>query len=338
MDIDQYKLIVFCTVAETTSITKAAKILCLTQPAVSIHISTLECIIEAKLINRDQFGSDRLTITGEALYRQAKEILRMHAFARRDIAGINCPGKVDIRIGAFNSFENHILPGIVTDFNKRRPGVKLSITAGDGKWITNLLLAGDIDIGIIDDIPVKKRLLAEPLMSNELYVIVPPQHPWAELKTVTIGAVAKRPLILGEEGAGIGRTVRNFFASNGISRCDLDIALVLTSPIARLDAVESGLGISFASMWEIRTEVKYKRLVPLAIGEGNPTSRSYLVTPKNAPQSRVIKEFIDYLKSYPYERKCHSVGVDAGIQLSKKQCVQANPSGYDSDKALSIQT
>ena len=81
---DDHKLKVFCTVAETKSFSRASEIIRLTQPAVSLQIQALEEIYETKLFDRSS-STVTLTPAGEILYRYAKEILNLYAQADKDI-------------------------------------------------------------------------------------------------------------------------------------------------------------------------------------------------------------------------------------------------------------
>ena len=73
---EDHKLKVFCTVAETRSFSKASEIIHLTQPAVSLQIQALEELYETKLFDRSS-SNVTLTKAGEVLYKYAKNILSL---------------------------------------------------------------------------------------------------------------------------------------------------------------------------------------------------------------------------------------------------------------------
>jgi len=78
MGMEDHKLRVFCTVAETRSFSKASEIIHLTQPAVSLQIQALEEQFETKLFDRSS-NTVSLTPAGEILYKYAKQILGLYA-------------------------------------------------------------------------------------------------------------------------------------------------------------------------------------------------------------------------------------------------------------------
>src|SRR5512134_3026098 len=96
---EDHKLKVFCTVAETKSFSKTSEIIHVTQPAVSLQIQALEEIYETKLFDR---SSSFITLTqaGEILYQYAKEILSLYAQVEKDIGKITGLIKGSIKIGA----------------------------------------------------------------------------------------------------------------------------------------------------------------------------------------------------------------------------------------------
>ncbi len=338
MEMDYYKLKVFCVVAETKSISRAAEILSLTLPAVSIYLLALEDIFGARLINRAKSGSDRLTPAGEAFYRSARRIIRLYGAAKREVKKINPVARADIRIGAVTTFESHVLPGIVCEFNKKHPHVRFAVAAGNSKRIYDLLQSGSIDLGIIDDVPRKKKVLVEPLTSDELFVIVPSRHRWTAKKSISVHKVAKKPLILREEGSGTRRIIDRFLAFNGIGVHDLNIPFELTSPCAINDAVESGMGISIASKWSIRKEVQSGSLVPIPFIEGNLLRRFDLIVHPNVKPSSLVCNFIDYLGLYPYDKTFGlAVSDDGGLSVNAESC-QARRAVQASDNMLSLQS
>ncbi len=125
---EDHKLKVFCTVAETKSFSKTSEIIHLTQPAVSLQIQALEEIYETKLFDRSS-GTINLTPSGEVLYRYAKEILALYAKAEKDIGKITGLIKGSIKIGTGTTVGNYILPSVIVDFKKTHPKIKIHVSS-----------------------------------------------------------------------------------------------------------------------------------------------------------------------------------------------------------------
>ncbi len=81
----------------------------------------------------------------------------------------------------------------------------------------------------------------------------------------------------------------------------MHVALILGSIGSVKEAVERGMGVSVASKWAIRKEIKGGTLKVLVPKEGRILRKFSIVTPKNAVHTHAVDEFVSYLKAYPYE-------------------------------------
>lgn len=296
---EDHKLKVFCTVAETKSFSKTSEIIHLTQPAVSLQIQALEELYETKLFDRSS-GSITLTPAGEILYKYAKQILSLYAEAAKEISKITGLIKGCVKVGAGTTVGNYILPAIAVDFKKKHPKIRISVSIGNSKKVLEMLNAGMIDFGIISEMPGKSKFSVEPLISDELCVICSSEHPLSKYKSVSIYDVIKEPFVIREEGSSTRVIIEKFLAEHGISVSDLHIVLILGSTGSIKEAVERGIGVSVASKWAIRKEISCGNLKILNLKEGKITRDFYIVLPKNTILSPAVEEFITYLKSYPY--------------------------------------
>jgi len=298
---EDHKLRVFCTVAETKSFSKTSEIVHLTQPAVSLQVQALEEIYETKLFDRSS-STVSLTPSGEILYKYAKEILALYASAEKVMGEITNLVKGSISLGASSTIGNYLLPAVVTDFRKSHPKLKIHLLVGNTKRVIELLNSGNIDLGLVEGEVTRQKMVVEKLITDELLLIVPPNHPWAKKKEVAISEITKEPFILREGGSGTRQIIEKFFARHGISPNDMKISMVLGSTEAIKSAVENGLGISMLSRWAVRKEGKYGTLNLLRIKEEKMLREFSLVVNKNAVLSRSVEEFLLYLKSYHFEK------------------------------------
>jgi DNA-binding transcriptional LysR family regulator len=300
MGMEDHKLKVFCTVAETKSFSKTSEIIHLTQPAVSLQIQALEEIYETKLFDR---SSNLITLTdaGEILYKYAKDILSLYAEVTKEIGKITGLTKGSITVGASTTIGNYLLPALIADFKKSRLKIKINVLIGNTKKIVDLLNSGVIDIGLVEGEPSKHKIKTEPIIKDELVFIVPPFHPWAKKKVVSLLEVTKEPFILREEGSGTRQIIEKYLLSHGISIDDMRIALVLGSTESIKEAVENGIGISIISKWAARKETKYDTLKIIVPKEEKILRNFSLILPKNAILSHAVDEFLAYIKLYPYD-------------------------------------
>ncbi|MEK7332159.1 MAG: selenium metabolism-associated LysR family transcriptional regulator [Nitrospirota bacterium] len=298
---EDHKLKVFCTVAETKSFSKASEIIHLTQPAVSLLVQAIEEIYETKLFDR---ASNTVTLTpaGEMLYKYAKEILNLYAAAEKNIGEITGFVKGSISLGASSTIGNYLLPGVIADFRKTHPKIKVHLLVGNTKRIVELLNSGNIDIGLVEGDVARQKMVVEKLIADELVLIVSPLHPWAKKKSISVVEITKEPFIFREEGSGTRQVIEKYLGKYRITPQDMMTSLVLGSTEAIKESVEGTMGIAIVSRWAIRKEMKYGTLKPLSFKEEKMLREFSMIFQKNAISSHAVDEFLSYLKSYPFER------------------------------------
>ena len=301
MGMEDHKLKVFCTVAETRSFSKTSEIIHLTQPAVSLQIQALEEMYETKLFDR---SSSRVTLTpaGEVLYKYAKEILALYTAAEKVLGEMTGLVKGSITIGAGSTIGNYMLPSVISDFRKTHPKIKVHLSVANMQRIIELLNAGNINVGLVEGDVKRQKIVVEKLLSDELLLIVPAHHPWAKRKEVSVSELIEEPFILREAGSGTRQTIEKFLARHGITLQAMKVSMVLGTTQAIKEAVENGLGVSIVSRWAARKEIKYGTLSMLSFKEEKILRNFSLITYKNSVSSHAVEEFLAYLKSYPFDK------------------------------------
>jgi DNA-binding transcriptional LysR family regulator len=301
MGMEDHKLRVFCTVAETRSFSKASEIIHLTQPAVSLQIQALEETYETKLFDRSS-STVMLTPAGEVLYKFAKEILTLYAQADKDIGEITGLVKGSISIGASTTVGNYLLPLVISDFKRKNPKIKIHLQVGNTKRIVELLNAGNLDLGIVEGEVSKYKIISEKLLADELVLIVPTHHVWAKKKDLSMLDLIKEPYISREEGSGTRQVIEKHLNKKGITIQNMNITTILGSTEAIKEAVESGIGVSIVSKWAVRREYKYGSIKPLKFKEGKLLRDFSLVFNKNTVTSYAVDEFLAFLRKYSYAK------------------------------------
>ncbi|MBU4321070.1 MAG: selenium metabolism-associated LysR family transcriptional regulator [Thermodesulfovibrionales bacterium] len=297
---EDHKLKVFCTVAETKSFSKASEIIHLTQPAVSLLVQAIEEIYEIKLFDR---ASNTVTLTpaGEMLYKYAKEILNLYAAAEKNIGEITGFVKGSIRVGASSTIGNYLLPGVIADFRKTYPKIKVHLLVGNTKRVVELLNAGNIDIGLVEGDVARQKMVVDKLVTDELALIVPPLHPLAKKRNISIFEITKEPFIFREEGSGTRQVIEKYLGKYSITPQNMMISMVLGSTEAIKESVENGMGIAIVSRWAVRKEIKYGTLKPLSFKEEKMLRDFSLIFQKKAISSHAVDEFLSYLKAYTFD-------------------------------------
>ena len=299
---DDHKLKVFCTVAETKSFSKASEIIRLTQPAVSLQIQALEEIYGTKLFNRSGCIIT-LTPAGEVLYKYAKEINTLYTAAEKELGAFTGQVKGVVTIGASSTIGNYVLPAVIAEFRKKYPKVAVHLLTANTKTIVDYLNAGGIDIALVEGEVKKQKLIVEKLIPDEMVLIMHPLHPWARKSNVSIFDVAKEPFIFREEGSGTRQMIEKYLIKHGISPQSIKIVFIMGSTESIKSAVEEGLGVSIVSKWAAKKEIRYGTLKTASLKEDRFMRDFSLLYRKAKDTSFTLDKFLTFLKKYPFDRQ-----------------------------------
>jgi len=184
-DIDPKKLIYFATIIENGSINKAAKILQISQPALSTSMDRLEAELGVQILDRGPRGITP-TSCGDILYCHARIIREEMKLAKHNLLNI-LDGKVEpIRIGALPSLAGSIIPRALSRWQAVYPDEKLQMVENAQFDLLIGLLRRDFDfvIGFTEVFDILDGLRQRVLFRDILCVIVRPGHPLTQIESI----------------------------------------------------------------------------------------------------------------------------------------------------------
>jgi len=249
-----YRLEVFRSVAESQSISKAARLLHLSQPAVSKHVQQLEETLGVPLFIRSVRGMD-LTPAGLVYLQHVREIAAAHeAVAQRlqTPAGI-LTGR--LRLGTNKTILSYYLPKILARFKKQFPSVTCEVTDGNTDTIIGALLDQRIDLALIEGPCHRTEIQKEVFFEDEIIWIAAPSHPLAQQAKVTPAMVIECPIVVREVGAGTRQFMESALRRLGIRPNRLKIVQEIPSPAGVKRLVSAGLGIGYAFRLGVEQEI-----------------------------------------------------------------------------------
>jgi DNA-binding transcriptional LysR family regulator len=135
----------FSKAAELSSFTAAAKVLGLTQAAVSQRVQALENALNTPLFKR-QSGRVLLTEAGRKLYDYAQEILDLHLQAQREITGRVTPVAGELFLAASSIPGECLLPGLLSIFRRKYPHLRVHATVGDSMDVITQVERGEVSL------------------------------------------------------------------------------------------------------------------------------------------------------------------------------------------------
>ncbi|TCL38841.1 DNA-binding transcriptional LysR family regulator [Anaerospora hongkongensis] len=174
---------------EEKSITKAAEVLFISQPALTARIKQIEDRFAAQIVIRGRKGV-HFTPEGKYLVERAREMSqKMHIIEgaiwtmRNEVKGL-------LRIGASNYFTGHKLPELLRQFQARYPDVEFKVVTNDSRKIVDLIINHDIDVcfvhGKFEWSGMEDLLLEENMFlvsTNEIRVADLPKTTWINYTT-----------------------------------------------------------------------------------------------------------------------------------------------------------
>ncbi|OLQ95506.1 LysR family transcriptional regulator [Vibrio ponticus] len=190
----------FVTVAEFGHFTQAAKALHIAQPALSISIKKFEQQLGMTLFRRNERKVE-LTDEGKVLLKHAKRVLQQIDDAKLAMDELKGLEKGEVRLGAPSMMGSYFFPQILMAFKSRYPDLKLTLVdAGTGS-IRNMLLNGELDIGVINlDKQVPDDLETDILLHSEMVAVVGKDHPFASKQSVRFDEFFEQDLVMFKEG------------------------------------------------------------------------------------------------------------------------------------------
>lgn len=253
--LDTHRLNVFVTAAETLNFTHAARELSISQPSVSQHIQELEHHFGLPLfVRRGRILS--LTDAGETLLPLAREMVFLSIGIDEKMESLKGDVYGHLLVGCTTTPGRYILPGLLATFLQKHPKVEATCHVSPRKEAVELLCKGDLHLALAGARDFDREIEYCRFMSDPIILIVPADHPWAELGVVKAEDLLEADFIMREEGSGTRATLAEGLDAIGLALDQLHTVLTLGSSEAVALSVQQGIGVSFIS----RTVVE--RLVP----------------------------------------------------------------------------
>ena len=229
----------FQTIARLGSFQQAAEELKYVQSTVTMQIQKLESDLGIKLIERGK--KIHLTEAGRLFYEKADVLLR-HLDYVRDTMHEWLHGEAGkVRIGAIEPMAIYRLPNILAPFSKRYPKVQISIQVNNTQTLTKMIKEGEIDIAICNTPILDHTALFEPLLLEEVSLLLPENHRLAHKDRVYLSDFKEEQLLLSAFVCNYRISLEKSLLEAGVNP---NIGLEINSMAALKEYVQAGLGIA----------------------------------------------------------------------------------------------
>ena len=283
---------IFCDLAELLSFSKTADKHILSQSAVSQQLAQLELIHKCQLINRKKRPIE-LTKEGRLFYQAAKDMVDRYEQLKNQLNIMKPSASDRINIAAIFSIGMHALPSYVKRFMVWHPKVNVHIEYFSSKRIYELVLAGEVDIGIVAVPKEDKKLDIYDFQEEPLVLVCSTKHPLADKSRIDIKAVSFEKFIAFEKDVPTRIWIDGLLKRYGI----------VVQPIMEFDnietikrAVEINAGLSILPENTISQEVSNRTIKMVHFSNESFVRPTGIVVLKNRILSQAGRYFIELLR------------------------------------------
>jgi DNA-binding transcriptional LysR family regulator len=282
-----HDLRVFLALADERSFSKAAGKLGRTQPAVSQTIKRLEAELGEPLVERAS-RDGTLTEAGRLMREYASRLLQLAEEAGRAVGELREVQRGRVLIGA-NEAATHTLLPLVQEFQAAHPGVQVDVRRVPARLMAQEALGRAIDFGVLTFHPRERGLASLVVGSDELVLLVPPGHPLARRRHVSLEAVGREPVVAHNDPSPARERVLRAYEQKHAA---LNISIALPSLDAIKRAVEMGMGVALLPRRCALSEIGLGQLVAVRVPELRIPRHVRLIFRQAGERSRAAQAFL----------------------------------------------
>lgn len=260
------QIVYFLAISESGTFQKAASQLGLTQPALSKQIFLLEKELGVSVLERGG-RSVRLTHEGERFYQYSIRMKELWEEIQNGFSNDN-ELKGNFSISAGGTVSAWVLPQILKEILKKRPGLSLSVREGDAKETKDAVLKGEVDLGILTGPISEPSLNVLEFLSDRIFPVAAKDHPIFLKKKIRIDDLKKQTFVFFHPGSALRKAVEKKIKSFP-KEFGSKIAMELRSVESVIKSLEAGLGIGFLSEYSISPKLKKIKITKTGIQKGN---------------------------------------------------------------------
>lgn len=264
--INLHELNVFVEAALAQNFSVAARRLYLSQPAVSLHIGNLEKQLGLELFHRNG-RTIQLSDAGRVLLPMAQEALRQGKHIEETMSSLRGVMIGELAIVSSTTAGKYLLPQVVAAFRRCYPEVRVSMSVTSRRSAVEGLLAGRAELAVVSARVAHAELTYESFAQDDIVLIVPATHPWADGRTVRPEDLMSQPFVGREKTAGAYEVLAVGLGQHGLDIDQLQTVLTLANAEAIEMSVESGIGVAFVSKVAAARGIALGRVVEVPVEE-----------------------------------------------------------------------
>jgi DNA-binding transcriptional LysR family regulator len=291
------QLEVFLAVAREHRFSRAAEKLYRTQSAVSQTIRKLENELGEALFDRSS-REGVLTDAGQVLYEYAERLLNLRKDAHESLVELRELQKGKLLIAANEFTALYLLP-ILAEFRRLHPMIKITVQRALGSRIPDDVLQHSAELGVLSYKPEEPRLHSVVTYLDELVLVVPPKHPLASAREVSIRQLGAESFVAHIVSSPYREKVLQTFQRY---KTPLHMGLELPTLQAIKQFVAMGNGVAFMPEISVEAELGRGELVRIPVRELRVQRKLRLIYRKEAGLSHAGRAFLKVAEAVSRER------------------------------------
>jgi DNA-binding transcriptional LysR family regulator len=227
----------FCAAVDLGSLGKAARLLQVSQPALSKRLRALEALSGSELLKRSTRGVEP-TAAGRQLYEATRRLLSEAKAVEALMDGFGAEA-APVRLAASPTMAEFVLPALLVELeSKHERHLSIELTIANSSAARSLTLEGRAELGVVAAGSEPQTDLCEsPFCEDEIVIAVPEGHPWAALDAIDPAELVSTPMIMRDPGADSRRVVTEALEGRGMS---------LAPPLAEIGSTTAAIAAALS--------------------------------------------------------------------------------------------
>jgi len=283
----------YCDLVELRSFSRAAEKHIVSQSAISQQLAKLETAHKCQFVLR-QKRPFNLTPAGQLFYDSCKDMLARYEQFKSELAELQKSSTDRINLAAIFSIGMHSLPPYLKKFMSRYPNVNVHVEYCNSIHIRELVLQGNVDIGLVAVPKRDRNLEVYEFESEPLVVVCSPEHPLARENTVAVDKLSLHKFIAFEKSVPTRELIDHLLAQSNVT----------VRPIMEFDnietvkrAVEINSGISILPRPAISQELTNGTLKAISFADANFVRPTGIIIRKNKVLNKPARYLLELLQN-----------------------------------------
>ena len=283
----------FVETARLGSVTAASHTLRVTQPAVSHHLKLLQAELGAELYKKGSRGIV-LTRPGKLFLENSETIFRQITELKNGMHDARNHAVRTLKLGGSYS-STPLLARPLASYKKQHPEVEITLRTDSNRNLSQMVIAGDLDIGMVKAALPSSQLKTEMYRREQLVLFALPTHPLTRASMVTPNDLAKYPLVIrhSENTPGTAQSLLRRLQHGGLH---FHVALRCQTPASVMDAVRNKIGVGLLYRSTIEAETKRGNFNIIRCRELKLEGNSFIIYNNGRPLSPWAAAFLNLLR------------------------------------------